>query len=166
MTFPSLPKSTRCCKRHRQSPRSYRQEIAEELIADEEDSKMMGGTYLDYARTEKELKERIRKQLVRVIGSKSRLAASLLGMPSSARKFLRFGKSVCSHGKHLSSIRKIRDEHYLCMHVLKAMAKAWMPILLITAPKKPMRCVPAWKSNLKGSASSCAKASTGWSSTT
>src|SRR5262249_55392079 len=46
----------------------YREELKSELVADAEDPQMGGGgAYVDYPRTEKELKERIRRQLQRVV---------------------------------------------------------------------------------------------------
>lgn len=103
--------------------RAYRQELEEELIENNENPQNIGGSYLDYARNEKELKERMRKQLVRVLWIEKH-ASNLSTLNAQQRKkifalwekrFVRIENTYLSENK---------SEHYLCMHILKAFAKS------------------------------------------
>ncbi len=103
--------------------RAFREEIEGELVESNENPQIVGGTYLDYARNEKELKERIKKQLIRVLWIEKQ-ASNLPALNVQQRKkifalwekrFARIENSYLSENK---------SEHYLCMHVLKAFAKS------------------------------------------
>jgi carboxyl-terminal processing protease len=103
--------------------RSYREKIEEELIESNENPEIMGGTFLDYARNEKELKERIKKQLIRVLWIEKQ-TNNLPTLNSQQRKkiftlwekrFARLENTYLSDSK---------TDHFLCMHVLKAFAKS------------------------------------------
>jgi carboxyl-terminal processing protease len=103
--------------------RAYRDELKEELIESNETPQIVGGTYLDYARNEKELKERIKKQLIRVLWIEKQ-ANHLSTLNAQQRKkifalwenrFARIENTYLSENK---------SDHYLCMHVLKAFAKS------------------------------------------
>ncbi len=103
--------------------RAYREELEEELIESKEDPKIIGGTYLDYVRNEKELKERIRKQLIRVLWIEKQVG-NLPTLNAQQRKKIfalwekRFARIENSY------LSKNKNEHYLCMHVLKAFSKS------------------------------------------
>jgi carboxyl-terminal processing protease len=103
--------------------RTYREKIEEELIASEEEPQNSGGSYVDYARNEKELRERIKKQLVRVLWIE-KYASNISQLTQEQRKkifslwekrFARMENPYLSGGK---------ADHYLYMHTLKAMAKS------------------------------------------
>lgn len=103
--------------------RAYRKEIEEELVASDENPQIVGGTYLDYARNEKELKERIKKQLIRVLWIEKNIN-NLRSLNAEQRKkifalwekrFARIENAYLSENK---------TDHNLYMHVLKALAKS------------------------------------------
>ena len=103
--------------------RAYREELEAELITSNEDPQIVGGTYLDYARNEKELKERIKKQLIRVLWVEKQIN-NLSSLDAQQRKkiftlwekrFARVENTYLSENK---------ADHHLNMHVLKALAKS------------------------------------------
>jgi carboxyl-terminal processing protease len=103
--------------------RAYREGIEEELIESDENPQFVGGAYLDYARNEKELKERIRKQLTRALWIEKQ-ANHLSALDAHQRKKIfalwekRFARSENTY------LPESKTDHNLCMHVLKAFAKS------------------------------------------
>lgn len=103
--------------------RSYREELKAELIASAEEPEPLGGTYLDYARNEKELKERIRKQLVRMLWIE-KTANNLSALSPEQRKKI-FALWEKRYARMENTYLPVsRQEHYLAMHTLKALAKS------------------------------------------
>ncbi len=102
----------------------YREELKAELIADGEEVQMgAGGAYVDYPRSEKEQKERVRRQLQRVLWVEKQ-ANKLTTLTSEQRKKIfalwerRFVRLENTY------LQESASEHYLCMHTLKALAKS------------------------------------------
>jgi carboxyl-terminal processing protease len=113
--------------------RGYRQEIEKELLSSskEEVPLVLVEPYLDYSSNEKELKSRIRDQLLRILAIEKRLnTGSNWGAEQRKkafalweRRFTRIENTYFnSHeGKTLLSFP---NEHFLCLHTLKALAKS------------------------------------------
>lgn len=103
--------------------RALREEVKEELIVSTEEPLEVGGTYLDYPRNEKDLKERMRKQLLRVLWIEKHIS-NLSNLTAVQRKKIldlwekRFARVENTY------LPEKQEEHYLCMHVLKALAKS------------------------------------------
>ena len=103
--------------------RLYRAELEEELAESSENPEIVGGTYLDYVRDEKELKERIKKQLIRVLWIEKQ-ASDLPELNVQQRKKIfalwekRFARIENSY------LLESKSDHCLCLHVLKAFAKS------------------------------------------
>lgn len=103
--------------------RVYREELKEQLIADDEQPQIVGGTYLDYARNEKELKERVKKQLIRALWIEKHVS-HLSSLNTEQRKKIfslwekRFARVESTY------LSENKSDHYLHMHVLKALAKS------------------------------------------
>jgi carboxyl-terminal processing protease len=103
--------------------RAYREELEEELVESDENPQIVGGTYLDYARNEKELKERIKKQLIRVLWIEKQVSnLSTLNTQQRAKIFSLWEKRFARLEN--TYLPGNKNEHYLCMHVLKAFAKS------------------------------------------
>ncbi len=105
--------------------REYRLEIERELIKSDELPKVsFQDSYVDYPSSEKELKSRIRQQLLTILVAEKR-NGTLRAWTSEQRKKLfdlwerRFARM---EDPYLPS--GPTTEHYLCMHILKAMAKS------------------------------------------
>ena len=103
--------------------RAYREEIEKDLIKNNEEPEMMGGGHLDYPRHEKELRERIRKQLVRLLWIEKTIN-NLSTLNSQQRKniFTLWEKRFARIENTYFSDKG--NDHNLCMHVLKALAKS------------------------------------------
>src|ERR1700722_6342269 len=103
--------------------RAYRAEIEEELIASDEEPQNIGGSYLDYARNEKELRERVKKQLIRVLWIE-KYTSNFSHLTKEQRKKIfslwekRFARM---ENTYLSGSKA---DHYFHMHTLKSMAKS------------------------------------------
>jgi carboxyl-terminal processing protease len=103
--------------------RACREKLEEELIESNESPQIVGGSYLDYVRNEKELKERMKKQLIRLLWIEKQ-ANHLSTLNAQQRK-----KIFALWEKRFSRIENTylpenKSDHYLCMHILKAFAKS------------------------------------------
>lgn len=112
--------------------RGYRQEIEQELIVSNEEQKIViVDSYIDYPSNEKELKSRIRDQLVRILAAEKR-ASNVQTWNAEQRKKVfalwekRFSRIENPYlpSSELKTVTTVSSEHLLCMHVLKAMAKS------------------------------------------
>jgi carboxyl-terminal processing protease len=111
--------------------RSYRQEIEAGLIASNEDPKPSFESYLDYPTSDKDLKARIRNQLLRVLAVEKRAASSQAWNADQRKKIFalwekRFARMESTYlpTNDAKNVATLSSEHLLCMHVLKAMAKS------------------------------------------
>ena len=110
--------------------RGYRQEIEQELIASNEDPKpVLGETYTDYPSSEKELKSRIKNQLLRVLAAEKRVSSTPVWNAEQRKKVFalwekRFVRVESPYLPANDGQIGVAGEHLLCMHVLKAMAKS------------------------------------------
>ena len=102
---------------------AYRQEIEKELIQSDEDPHQgaLGESYIDYPTSEKELKARIKQRLVRVLWIEKRAGNFRIWNADLRRKIFNLWEKRFARAEN--SYRPSSD-HYLCMHVLKAMAKS------------------------------------------
>jgi carboxyl-terminal processing protease len=103
--------------------RTYREEIEEELIASDENPEIVGGSYLDYPRTEKELKERVKKQLIRVLWIEKQANNLSFLNAEQRRKIFTLWERRFARVEN-TYLPENKSDHYLCMHVLKAFAKS------------------------------------------
>ena len=110
--------------------RSYRQEIEQELIASkEEPNPVLGESYVDYPSSEKELKSRIKNQLLRVLAAEKRVSNTSAWNAEQRKKVFalwekRFARVESPYLPSNDGKIGVTGEHLLCMHVLKAMAKS------------------------------------------
>lgn len=111
--------------------RAYRLELEKELIASDEELKPIIVEYLDYAAEEKELKVRIRNQLLKILAVEKRLNASQAWTAKQRQKIFslwekRFTRMENPYlaSNNQKSFPMTSKEHLLCMHVLKAMARS------------------------------------------
>lgn len=104
--------------------KTYRQEIEKELILSKEEPQLsFPEPYLDYAGDEKELKARIKKQLVRALAIEKKAIGTRKPWDTETRKKV-FELWEKRFARIESSYLNAGNEHYLCLHVLKAMAKS------------------------------------------
>ncbi len=113
--------------------KKYRTELSKELVFSEAELQASKGeTYLDYAKSDAELKTRIQKQLVRLMLSEKRTSGlKKWGPDERNRVFVLWEKRfqrieapyllVDASGKPLLQVTK---DQYLAMHALKAFAKS------------------------------------------
>ena len=105
--------------------RGYRLEIERELIkSDEVPQIALEDSYIDYAGSEKELKARIKKQLLMILAIEKRNGTLRAWNAGQRQKLFdlwerRFARMEDAYLPSASS-----SEHYLCLHTLKAMAKS------------------------------------------
>ena len=105
--------------------RSYRQEIERELIASDQIPTVVADEpYNDYATSEVDLKQRIRNQLTFILLAEKKNGTMRAWNPSQRQKLFdlwerRFARQENSYLPSASL-----TEHYLCMHVLKSVAKS------------------------------------------
>ena len=105
--------------------RGYRQEIIRELIKSDEVPQIHPmDSFNDYAASESELKSRIRIQLSQILRIEKRNGTLRAWNPQQRQKLFDLWERRFSRmeNSYLSSAGA--TEHYLCMHVLKAMAKS------------------------------------------
>lgn len=100
--------------------RNYRLQIQQELTQKDTLPEAKEGVYFEYARNEEELKARIRNQILQILNAEKR--------NGSIRSWTKEGikKLFILWEKRFSRLENpyLGEEHYLCMHVLKAMAKS------------------------------------------
>jgi carboxyl-terminal processing protease len=104
--------------------KEIRQEAERELIMNFEDSKgTLGESYQNYAPNQDQLKERIRKKLVRFLHTEKKGARNTTWTVDKRSKIFSFLEKRLRRfeSTYLSSEKQ---EHYLALHVLKAMAKS------------------------------------------
>lgn len=105
--------------------RSYRLEIERELIkSDDLPQPALVDSYVDYAGSEKELKQRIKNQLLMILMVEKRNGTLRAWNVQQRQKLFdlwerRFARMEDTYLPSAGS-----SEHYLCMHTLKAMAKS------------------------------------------
>lgn len=112
--------------------RGYRQEVAQELIVSDEEQKIVTvDAYIDYPSSEKELKSRIKNQLMRILAAEKR-ANKVPNWNAEQRKKVfalwekRFSRIESPYlpSSELKTVTTLTSEHLLSLHVLKAMAKS------------------------------------------
>ncbi len=102
----------------------YREELKVELIADGDEVQMgTGGAYVDYPRNEKELKERVRRQLQRVVWVEKQANKLTALTPEQRKKIFALWERRFVRLEN-TYLQDSASEHYLCMHTLKALAKS------------------------------------------
>lgn len=112
--------------------RNYRQEIQQELIANNDDPRpSLAESYNDFATTEGDLKRRIKNQLLKILLLEKRLAQTQWNPELRKKVFALWEKRYARlENTYLPStgngIRfpSAANDHYLCMHTLKSMAKS------------------------------------------
>lgn len=105
--------------------RKYRLEIQKELIQENGLPEIsFGDPYLDYASNEKELKARIRTQLLQILALERRNGTLRSLGPEGRQKLFNLWEKRFSRMENAYLPSGNTTEHYLCMHVLKAMAKS------------------------------------------
>lgn len=105
--------------------RAYRQEIQNELIQSSEVPKAeFIPSYNDYASSEKELKERIKSQLVRILAIEQRNSSLNAWTKEQRKKLFAFWEKRFARIENAYLSSHGSKDHYLCMHTLKAMAKS------------------------------------------
>jgi carboxyl-terminal processing protease len=105
--------------------RSYRAEVEKELIQSDELPKAPPSTsYTDYASSERELKSRIKNQLVNILSIEKRNGTLRSWNAEQRKKLFDLWERRFSRLENTYLPTKDLSEHYLCMHVLKAMAKS------------------------------------------
>lgn len=104
--------------------RTYRQEIQRELIQSDAMPKIvLREAYLDYADSEKELKNRIKDQLVRILAIEQKNGTLRAWTPEQRKKLFALWEKRFERMEN-TYLAGSSKEHYLCMHTLKAMAKS------------------------------------------
>jgi carboxyl-terminal processing protease len=105
--------------------RGYRLEIERELIqSDENPQAAFGSSYLDYADSEKELKARIKNQLLQILTIEKRNGTLRAWNPEQRQKLFNLWERRFSRLENTYLPAGGAADHYLCMHTLKAMAKS------------------------------------------
>jgi carboxyl-terminal processing protease len=113
--------------------RNFRKEIARELMLNsDEQVSTIGESYLQYASSENQLKQRTKKLLQRFLAAEKKAKRTLVWTPETKAKILaflerrlqRFEDFYLSIDNNGLSIGLEKKEHYLALHVLKAMAKS------------------------------------------
>jgi carboxyl-terminal processing protease len=102
----------------------YRKELQSELIGNAEEPELGGGGgYVDYPRSEKELKDRIRRQLQRVLWVEKHASKLAALAPEQRKKIFALWERRFVRLEN-TYLRDVKTDHFLCMHVLKALAKS------------------------------------------
>ncbi|HKY99804.1 MAG TPA: S41 family peptidase [Rhabdochlamydiaceae bacterium] len=113
--------------------RAYRKEIEKELILNPRDDEVPSGeSYLNYSPDVDQLKARIRRQVLRALWFEKRVSSVGKWTPEQKEKvfalwekrFRRLENSYLFINERGQKISSERAEHYLVMHILKAMAKS------------------------------------------
>ncbi|SRR5581483_6172418 len=105
--------------------RTYRQEIARELIQNDEVPQVsLIDSYTDYAGTEKELKQRIKHHLLTILMVEKRNGTLRSWNPQQRQKLFDLWERRFARMEDTYLPSGGATEHYLCMHTLKAMAKS------------------------------------------
>ncbi len=105
--------------------REHRQEIERELIqSDEIPTLSLDDSYADYARSDAELKMRIKKQLSQILAIEKRHGTLRQWNPQQRQKLFDLWERRFARLENTYLPSAAATEHYLCMHVLKAMAKS------------------------------------------
>jgi carboxyl-terminal processing protease len=110
----------------------WREELEKSLTVEAKENEIYGESYLDYAKSEAELKERVRKQLTRALFIEKTLSRTPKWTPHQREKVFALWErryhrveypyvNLDSSGKKLSIAQ---SDHYLATHTLKAMAKS------------------------------------------
>ncbi|NGX39557.1 MAG: Tail-specific protease [Chlamydiae bacterium] len=105
--------------------RRWREEMQKELILSTEGLQPVHGeTYLSYAKNRQQLRNRVRKQLIRILSKEKEESTQQAWTPMKREKIFSFWESRFnrSEERYLSS-NKI-GEHQLAYHTLKALAKS------------------------------------------
>ncbi len=111
---------------------ALRETVAQELITSNKDVELpQGESYLDYARTEAELKARIRRQLIRALLIEKKMSSITHWTQELKRQVFalwekRFRRLENGYLEMTQSQKKLPKEvfnHFFAMHILKAMAK-------------------------------------------
>lgn len=110
----------------------WREELEKQMIVDGNVDLGIGESYFDYAKSESELKERVRKQLVRVLLLEKSLSTTQKWTPQHRqkvfalweRRFRRMENPYMNLDSKGAAIPAAQSEHFLAMHMLKAMAKS------------------------------------------
>lgn len=107
--------------------REYRLEIEKELIrsdAEPASININSLSYTDYAGSEKELKARIKNQLVQILAIEKRNGTLRAWNAEQRQKLFNLWERRFARMENTYLPSAGSSEHYLCMHVLKAMAKS------------------------------------------
>ena len=105
--------------------RGYRLEIERELIKSDELPKVsLEDSYVDYPGSEKELKARIKKQLLTILMVEKRNGTLRAWNAEQRQKLFDLWERRFARMEDPYLPSGAATEHYLCMHTLKAMAKS------------------------------------------
>lgn len=104
--------------------REMRKEVERELILNFDESQVSGGeSYLNFAQNEEQLKERIRKRLIRFLYAEKQEGRSKVWSPERRAKIFAFLEKRVQRFE-TAYLAGPRSEHFLALHVLKAMARS------------------------------------------
>ncbi len=111
---------------------AWREEMEKQLIAEGEGELALGESYFDYAKSEQELKARVKKQLTRILVLERSLSNAPKWTPQQRQKVFvlwekRFHRVEYPY-QNLDikgePFKGVKSEHNLAMHTLRAMAKS------------------------------------------
>lgn len=105
--------------------RELREEVERELILNfEEPVTSVGETYLQYATTSMQLRERIKKKLIRFMAAERESKAREKWGPDERSRVFAFLEKRLRRLEETYFGKGDKKEHYFSMHILKAMAKS------------------------------------------
>lgn len=105
--------------------RQWRQEVEKEFILSAQEAyPMRGEAYLSYAQTEQQLKARLRKQLIRVLMEEKVQNGMAEWSPSDREKIFALWEKRFQRFETPYLSQEEREEHYLALHTLRALAKS------------------------------------------
>ncbi len=104
--------------------RNFRKELEQELIVNNEDPNPLLETYVDYAVDELDLKARIKNQLLRILALEKRASNGQVWNAQLKKKIFALWERRFVRLENLYLPTTSSQEHLLCMHILKALAKS------------------------------------------